>query len=68
MIQQDVDICQAADGSDAVTYGRYSSDHQRPSSIDDQASECRRFAEQRTLPARADPEGRGRLRQGRDGA
>ncbi len=50
MIQMRNDPAARAAQDDAVTYGRFSSDHQRPSSIDDQASECRRLAEQQTLP------------------
>ena len=51
MIQHNTDIHQAAVGGAVVTYARFSDDHQRPTSIDDQASACRRFAEQRALPA-----------------
>ncbi|MHC4064084.1 MAG: recombinase family protein [Planctomycetota bacterium] len=50
MNQQDTGSSHAAVAADVVAYGRFSSDHQRPSSIDDQAAEGRRFAEQRTLP------------------
>lgn len=40
-----------AGANDSVIYGRYSSDHQRPSSIMDQADEACRFVERRSLPA-----------------
>lgn len=47
----DKSISQSLKGAaDSVVYGRYSSDHQRPTSIADQAEEVCRFAEQRRLP------------------
>ncbi|MCP4589778.1 MAG: recombinase family protein [bacterium] len=51
MIQHDTGIYQAVGAADVVTCGRSSSDHQSPSSIDDQASECSGFAEHRAQPA-----------------
>ena len=34
----------------AAIYARYSSENQRPESIDDQISACRKLAKQRSIP------------------
>jgi hypothetical protein len=39
----------------AAVYARYSSENQRPESIDDQISACRKLAKQRSITGRSQP-------------